>query len=232
MAIRKPCRPVAAAVPGGDGVRRPPRGRRGNRQEILVEIERLGAGRGTVHAEVEEDGQPVVVVAQVQCGRAGDRISLGKFEIVFIKSKHSKAVFGRVPWPGDITESLIPPAAASDYRLGEVFAIYVSHPAGSFVHLGSAAYIEGMFDSLSANTIFLSIAGREDSQKLLRCTALPLKAKQIIPIHFDNFFNPLDDEVAMIWGVDMPEFYKTASWVAPDITVRTMPIGREFVLFQ
>jgi L-ascorbate metabolism protein UlaG (beta-lactamase superfamily) len=169
---------------------------------------------------------------QIKIVRGGDRISLGKFEVVFIKSRHSKAVLGRVPWPGEITAPLIPPAAASDYRLGEIFSLFVTHPGSSFVHLGSAGYFEDMFVGMEAHTVFLSIAGREDSQNLLRCTALPLKAKQIIPIHFDNFFKPLDEEATMIWGVDMPEFFETASMVAPDIAVRTMAIGREFLLFQ
>jgi L-ascorbate metabolism protein UlaG (beta-lactamase superfamily) len=168
---------------------------------------------------------------QIDIVHAGDRINLGKFEILFIESRHSKAVFGRVPWPGAITEPLIPPAAASDYRLGEIFALVVKHPNGSFVHLGSAGYIEGMFDGLEAHTIFLSIAGRENTEDLLQNTALALKAKQIIPIHFDNFFRPLDQEMSVLWGVKLSEFYKTASLVAPDIAILTAPLGRPFILF-
>ena len=169
---------------------------------------------------------------QIKVVGPGDRVSLGKFEIIFIKSKHSKAVFGRIPWPGDITSPLIPPAAASAYLLGEIFSLLVTHPQGSFVHLGSAGYIEGMFDGVKAHTLFLSIAGRQDTRELLRCTALALKAKQIIPIHFDNFFSPLNEEMSILWGVKLSEFYKTAALVAPDIAIQTAPLGRQVVLFQ
>jgi L-ascorbate metabolism protein UlaG (beta-lactamase superfamily) len=168
---------------------------------------------------------------QIRIVRFGDRLKLGKFEIMFIKSRHSKVVLGRIPWPGEITEPLKPPAAASDYRLGEIFSLFVAHPKGNFVHQGSAGYIEGMYDGMEANTIFLCIAGREDTRKLLRCTAVALKAKQVIPIHFDNFFRPLDEEMSVLRGVDLPEFYKTASMIAPDILIQTAPLGRQFVLF-
>jgi L-ascorbate metabolism protein UlaG (beta-lactamase superfamily) len=168
---------------------------------------------------------------QIKIVRPGDRVSLGKFEIIFIKSQHSKALFGRVPWPGDITAPLIPPAAASDYRLGDIFSLLVTHPTGSFVHLGSAGYIEGMFDNLSAHTIFLCIAGRGDTRELLGSTALAVKAKQIIPIHFDNFFSPLNDEMSVLWGARLSEFYKTAALVAPDIFIQPASLGRQFVLY-
>jgi L-ascorbate metabolism protein UlaG (beta-lactamase superfamily) len=168
---------------------------------------------------------------QIKVVRPGDRLNLGKFEIVFIESRHSKAVLGRVPWPGEINGPLTPPAAASRYRLGQVFSLFVTHPNGSFVHLGSAGYREGMFKDLTAHTIFLCIAGREDTRELLRCTALAVKAKQIIPIHFDDFFRPVDDEMTILRGVNLPEFYQTASLTAPDLLIQTAPLGRQFVLF-
>jgi L-ascorbate metabolism protein UlaG (beta-lactamase superfamily) len=169
---------------------------------------------------------------QIKVVGPDDRVRLGKFEIIFIKSKHSKAVFGRVPWPGDITEPLIPPAAASEYHLGRIFSLLVTHPQGSFVHLGSAGFIEGMFEGVKAHTLFLSIAGRGDTRELLRSTALALKANQIIPIHFDNFFSPLNEKMSILWGVKVSEFYKTAYLVAPDIAIQTAPLGRQVVLFQ
>jgi L-ascorbate metabolism protein UlaG (beta-lactamase superfamily) len=168
---------------------------------------------------------------QIKVVRPGDRLNLGKFEIVFIESRHSKVLLGRVPWPGEIIEPLTPPAAASTYRLGQVFSLFVTHPNGSFVHLGSAGYREGMFKGLTAHTIFLCIAGREDTRELLRCTALALKAKQIIPIHFDDFFRPVDEQMSILRGVNLPEFYQTASLAAPDILVQIAPLGRQFVLF-
>ncbi len=168
---------------------------------------------------------------QIKTVYAGDRVQLGKFDIRFIKSRHSKALFGRVPWPGAVTAPLIPPAAASDYRVGEIFSLFITHPKGSFVHLGSAGYMEGMFDGLKAHTLFLSISGREDTRELVHYTAVALSAKQIIPIHFDNFFKPLSEKMSVLWGVELPEFYKTALRVAPEIRIRTAPLGQPFILF-
>jgi len=168
---------------------------------------------------------------QIKVAHSKDRLKIGKFEIVFIESRHSKAVLGRIPWQGKITQPLIPPAAASDYRLGEVFALWVTHPKGSFVHLGSAGFIEGMFGGMSAQTLFLSIAGREDTRELLNCTAMALGVRQIIPIHFDDFFRPVDKEISILRTADMPEFYKTVSQEMPGITVDTLPLGGQTVLF-
>lgn len=168
---------------------------------------------------------------QMRVVQPGEHYAIGRFEITFIKSRHSKAVLGRIPWPGEITSPLIQPAAASDYRLGETFVIHVAHPKGSFVHMGSAGFIEGMFAGMTADTIFLSIAGREDTRELLRQSAVSLQSKQIIPIHFDNFFQPLDEEMSFLLGADLPEFFQTTSAFLPDTVVRTLPIGQTTVLF-
>ncbi len=168
---------------------------------------------------------------QLQIVQPGSRFTCGRFEITFIQSRHSKAALGRIPWPGEITSPVIPPASASDYRLGEAFAIRVTHPKGSFVHLGSAGFVEKMFADMQADALFVSIAGREDTRELLHHSAATLQAKLVIPIHFDNFFKPLDQDMAILWGADLPEFFQTAGSFAPDINVYTLPIGRSTVLF-
>jgi L-ascorbate metabolism protein UlaG (beta-lactamase superfamily) len=169
---------------------------------------------------------------QIRVVQPGEQYAVGSFKITFIKSRHSKAVLGRIPWPGEIITPLIQPAAASDYRLGETFTIHVAHPKGSFVHMGSAGFIEGMFAGMTADTIFLSVAGREDTRELLGQSAAVLQPKQIIPIHFDNFFQPLDKDMTILWGADLPEFFQTTATFDPGIDVCTLPIGQTTLLFQ
>ncbi len=169
---------------------------------------------------------------QIRIVRAEDQMRVGKFKITFLKSLHSPALFGRVPWPGKITSPLKPPAPASEYRLGEIFSILVEHPKGKFLHQGSAGFLPGMFNDMAVDVIFLSIAGREDTYALLKNSAIPLQAKRIIPIHFDDFFLPLKEGLFFMRGVNFQDFCRTASDFNPSIPVQTLPIGQQVVLFH
>jgi len=168
---------------------------------------------------------------QIRIVRAEDQMRVGKFRITFLESLHSPALFGRIPWPGRITSPIKPPAAASKYRLGEIFSIFVEHPKGNFLHQGSAGFLPGMFNDMAVDVIFLSIAGRADTCELLKNSAIPLSAKKIIPIHFDDFFSPLKKGLFFMRGVNFQDFCRTASDFNPPIPVQTLPIGEQFVLF-
>ncbi|MBW1897707.1 MAG: MBL fold metallo-hydrolase [Deltaproteobacteria bacterium] len=168
---------------------------------------------------------------QIRIVRAEDQIKVGKFRITFLKSLHSPALFGRVPWPGKITSPLKPPAAASEYRLGEIFSILVEHPKGKLLHQGSAGFLPGMYNNMAVDVIFLSIAGRADTYALLKNSAIPLQAKRIIPIHFDNFFSSLNKRFSFLRGVDFQDFCNVASGLKPTIPVQTLPVGQQAVLF-
>jgi len=168
---------------------------------------------------------------QIRIVREEDQIRVGKFRIRFLKSLHSPALFGRVPWPGKITSPLKPPAAASKYRLGEIFSIFVEHPRGKLLHQGSAGFLPGMFRNMVVDVIFLSIAGRADTGGLLTNTVIPLQAKRIIPIHFDDFFLPLKEGLIFMRGINFQDFCRTASHFNPPIPVQTLLIGKQTVLF-
>ena len=61
-------------------------------------------------------------------------------------------------------------------------------------------YIPGQMDGYEADVLFLGVAGlakaEEETEKaFFRETAEKLKAKVIIPIHWDNFFQPLNRPV-------------------------------------
>lgn len=168
---------------------------------------------------------------QIRIIRAGDQMRVGKFRITFLKSIHSPALFGRVPWPGKITSPLKPPVVASEYRLGEIFSILVEHPKGDFLHQGSAGFLPGMFNDMVVDVIFLSIAGRADTRELLKNSAIPLQVKRIIPIHFDDFFSPLKEGLFFMRGVNFQDFCRTASDFNPPIPVQTLQIGQQAVLF-
>lgn len=160
----------------------------------------------------------------------GRQAAVGKFTATFIKSAHSPALFGRIPWRGEINEPLRPPAPASAYREGGTYAIVLTHPKGTLLHYGSAGIKPGSLDNVSADVVFLSLGGRKDTPSLLIHVVTPVNAARVIPIHFDDFFTPLDARFSHLIGVNMKEFHRSMAQF-PNATVMSLPIGREAVLF-
>jgi L-ascorbate metabolism protein UlaG (beta-lactamase superfamily) len=168
---------------------------------------------------------------QIRIIKDRDSVTIGKFKATFIKSIHSPALFGKIPWPGDIKQPLTPPASASDYREGGAYAILIEHPKGTILHYGSPGIKPNIFDNLSADVVFLSIGGRKDTPGLLKHVITPLQPKTVIPIHFDDLFGPVDKEVTPLIGVKMDEFWRTMSEQDHLFKVNTLPIGEAIVLF-
>jgi L-ascorbate metabolism protein UlaG (beta-lactamase superfamily) len=160
-----------------------------------------------------------------------DSVFIGKFKATFIKSIHSPALFGKIPWPGDIKQPLTQPASASAYREGGAYAILIEHPKGSMLHYGSPGIKPGIFENMSADVVFLSIGGRKETPPLVKHVLAPLHPKTVIPIHFDDLFGPVDKTISPLINVNMDEFWETMSDKSLDFEVRTLPIGEAVVLF-
>lgn len=156
----------------------------------------------------------------------GQAITIGHFTIRFIESAHGP-VFGKVPYPGAIGRPLAQPARAKDYRLGGVFGVLISHPAGTILHHGSAGFIPGMYQGVRADIVLLGIAGRGDMEKYLEEVPLRVKAKTVIPVHIDNFFKPIGEGMSFLpASINFNEFCEAAGRYRSDFTVRTLPLAR------
>ncbi len=101
--------------------------------------------------------------SQIQVVADRAPLQLGQFVITPIESRHFE-----FPDPqmreralGDplITAPLVPPVSAFDYRVGIAYVLHVSHPKGSWLIVGSAGYVEGALEGLSADTVFLGVGG-------------------------------------------------------------------------
>jgi L-ascorbate metabolism protein UlaG (beta-lactamase superfamily) len=168
---------------------------------------------------------------QIKIIKDRDIFTAGKFTATFIKSIHSPALFGKIPWPGGIEHPLTPPAPAAAYREGGAYAILIKHPKGTFLHYGSPGIKPGIFENISADVLFLSIGGRKDTSSLIEHVITPLHPETVIPIHFDNLFGPVNKKVSPLIGVRMDEFWKTMLDKNLEFEVNTLPIGEAVVLF-
>jgi L-ascorbate metabolism protein UlaG (beta-lactamase superfamily) len=136
-------------------------------------------------------------------------IHVGKFTITPIESLHGPALFGRIPYKGNVTEPFSLPAPVWQYKLGQVFSFLVEHPGGSFIHHGSAGFKEEMYHGIEADVIFLGIAGRGNTEKYLEETLLASRADRLVPIHWDNMFRPLEKSITPMPLLNIGEFNKT-----------------------
>ncbi|MEW6079567.1 MAG: MBL fold metallo-hydrolase [Thermodesulfobacteriota bacterium] len=175
----------------------------------------LNVGRGAGLAETQ--------LVQVQ---PGEPLKLGEFTVRFIESRHGPALFGRVPYPGTIDQPLVPPAKASAYRLGGVYGILLGHPAGTLLHHGSAGFAPGMYDGIRADVILLGITGREDTATYLAEVPGKVRPGRVIPIHFDDFFTPLDDDIDFLRSAHVEEFFDSADRLSPPYRIETIPLGQ------
>lgn len=176
----------------------------------------LNAGRG---ASLAED--------RLKAVKPDQSITVGAFTLQFIESRHGPVFLGRVPYPGTIDKPLVPPRAARDYKLGQTYAIMISHPAGTILHHGSAGFVSGMYEGITADVVLLGIVGRGDTETYLKNIPIKLEAKIVIPIHFDNFFLPLEKGLRILPKAHFREFCAEADRHRDSFKLKTLSLGEK-----
>lgn len=141
----------------------------------------LNIGRG---ADLNED--------QMQIIQEGDEYTFGDFQVRIFEGEHSPGNL----FPGIIDSPLKAPAKATAYLDGGCYNFYITHPSGSILILASANYIPGKFDGISTDIFYLGIGamGSKDEefrQKYWQETVAATRRRVLIPIHWDNFGEPL-----------------------------------------
>ena len=127
----------------------------------------------------------------------GDSFDIGDYQIRILKSIHSKPTVLNNDLGEPIKEPLIQPARLRDYKEGGSYDFYIECQEKKLLIRPSFNYIEGQLNDIRADVLFLGIAGLAkadpDTEKaFFRETIEKTGAKLVIPIHWDNFFSPLD----------------------------------------
>ncbi|MHC8391718.1 MBL fold metallo-hydrolase [Pseudomonas sp. MDT2-39-1] len=118
----------------------------------------------------------------------------GKFKVQVFPSPHSLGA----RYPGTIDVPLKQPARASEYKEGGNYSYLIEQSNGLRILIHpSANFTQGMFKNVKADVVFLGIGflGKQDLQfardywhEVVQVTG----ARLVIPIHWDDFFEPLD----------------------------------------
>ncbi len=184
-------------------------------------------------------------VEQYQILANGESRKFGKFEVTLIVSRHAPLAGDDTTWfAGKIGEPLSQPARISEWREGQSYSILIVHPRGSTLVQGSAGFIKGNLQPLSADVVMLGVGGlsglgRTYTTEYWRETVTAVGADRIYPIHYDDFTRPFGEVVLAPRILD--DVAATARWIndlavtgesfddPPDIQL--LPFGKKVVLY-
>lgn len=150
----------------------------------------LNIGRG---ADVPEN--------QLQLYEPNVDLSIGAFTVRVVPSRHGgnalKDDNQEIPAP------LKQPASMKAYAEGGSFDFLIAHHGKKVYVKPSPNFIAGALDSLSADVVMLGIptVSKQDSSwsnQFYKENVTALGPSLLIPIHWDNFFTPLSDELTML----------------------------------
>jgi L-ascorbate metabolism protein UlaG (beta-lactamase superfamily) len=139
--------------------------------------------------------------AQIRVVRDREPIPLGRFTLTPIESRHFQfpdpTMRERALGDPEITQPLVPPADAFDYKLGVAYVLHVAHPRGTALIVGSAGYLEGGLEGFAADVVFLGTGGLGSQteayrESYWRETIGRAQPRQVIPIHWDSLTGPIE----------------------------------------
>lgn len=187
---------------------------------------------------------------QIRIVGSEEPISFGDFTVTLIKSQHFQ-----FPDPDMaaaaledpvITEPLVPPVSALDYKMGGAYSIHVAHPLGTFLLQGSAGYVTGALDAYRADVVILGVGGvaaqtRSYQQDYWEQIVRVLRPDRVFPVHWDSLTDPLQDKPVMpnmLWSrvldfqAEAGVNYALDNARKDGIDAALFPMWEEIVLFK
>jgi L-ascorbate metabolism protein UlaG (beta-lactamase superfamily) len=107
-----------------------------------------------------------------------------------VPSAHGKAILNKVPFAGEIRPGAALPMKASGYRAGTVFAPKLQIDGITFLHFGSADFIEEAVQGHACDVLFLCVAGWNKRQGYPQRLIEITQPRKVVLIHYDNFSKP------------------------------------------
>ena len=159
-----------------------------------------------------------------------ETIECGKWQVIGLPSIHGKALFGRIPLPGDMTTPPPFPPKFHHLKHGQVFNWWIHTGQLSVVHIDSADFIEQELQGKQADIVCLCAIGRKYRPNYVKDVVRLLKPKYIIPCHWDSMMTPIDATPQLLPSVNIPEFLEEIK--ACGVIPLFMPILGELYLDQ
>lgn len=127
-------------------------------------------------------------------------VEIGKYKVTVIPSIHSEAKWYNDDLGQTIDEPLVQPKKRKCYKEGGSFDFLIEHEGKKYLIRPSFNYLENQFEEMDIDTLFLGItniskASAETQKAFFAETVEKLNPKLIVPLHWDNFFSPLEQPV-------------------------------------
>jgi L-ascorbate metabolism protein UlaG (beta-lactamase superfamily) len=149
---------------------------------------------------------------------------LGPFVVTFVPSAHSKLLLGlRVPYSGELTCDHLDGLCPSAYKCGQVWGIHIAVAGISLYHQGSAELLDDEIRHHGVDVFLAGIAGRNFSRNYWERILPRLDPAVVIPTHYDDFFRPLDDDLALVTGAKLGELEGEIGAVSADARLSALP---------
>lgn len=145
-------------------------------------------------------------LAEAQMVRADGPIRCGAATATPLPAKHGKAVFGRVPLPGDIPKPPSWPPRVRELRHGQVYNWHLDLGDARVLHVDSADFDDEQVAAVRADVLCLCAVGRQYRKDYTRRIVELSRAEIVIPCHWDDFSLPWGAPARQLPGVDVEGF--------------------------
>lgn len=148
---------------------------------------------------------------------------LGPFEVRFIRSRHSKLLFGRrVLFDGELTCEHLDGLSPAAYKCGQVWGIHIRVAGIDLYHQGSADLDDEELGELPVDVFLAGVAGRSFTPDYWERVLPRLDPRIVVPTHYDNFFAPLGRDLEPIPRVRLGRVPEEVKAVSRDATVAAL----------
>ena len=150
----------------------------------------------------------------------------GPFRFHFVPSVHAKLILGlAVQDAGDLTCEHLDGLTPQAYRCGQVFGICIEVAGFKIYHQGSADLLDEEIVDRDIDVFLCGIAGRRFTRRYVeRCLRL-LQLKTLLPMHYDNFFRPLEAPVKFSMNVNLTAFADEVHSASREVLLHTLSVG-------
>ncbi len=137
------------------------------------------------------------------------------FTVIAYKSRHSPATPLNDDLGVPIDQPLCQPAGRKDFTEGGTFDVLIRHGQHSILVKSGANYVYGGLDGVHAEVLFLGTARLAKqcscfADRLYEQTVGVVHPRLVIPVHWDDFFSELSDQLSMSMRVvdDVPGAFR------------------------
>jgi len=151
---------------------------------------------------------------------------VGPFKFHFVPSIHSKLQLGLgIPYSGELTCEHVEDLTPQAFKCGQVWGIHIEVAGTRIYHQGSADLLEDEIKDRGVDVFLCGISGRRFTKNYVQRIVRALEPKMIVPTHYDNFFKPLGDAMAMSFNVNLTGFADEVHAASRDVPLHALEIG-------